>query len=499
MRTFLLRPFFTLLDQEIPLRINEPLGLEYLASAISDEHDVFIYDCVAQNPRKIKKSGDLYQVGSDEEDILKAIDIFKPEVIGIHAPFYSQALNTRKISRAVKERFPKIKIIIGGAYPSSYQEKVLEEDPCIDIAVVGKGEIILKNLLDNNLKNPEEIKGIIFKDKNQIVSNPCEEVIKNLDSILFPDRNLVDLGSYNQFLGLPNNIKSRFKQFLMKHKPCRPLYYRVHSSRKPVDKIPRASIITSRGCPNRCTFCSIRQTWGSAYRMRSAGNLLEEIFLLVRNYGISFLDIVDDNFTSSKKRILEVCQGIIGNNLNITIGMSSGVYLPSIDGEVLKDLKAAGLKEIFFAIENGNQEILRNIIRKNIDLKHAREIIGYSKSIGLKTNSFFILGYPGETKATMIDTVLYAHTSGLDRARFHIYQPFPNTESYQYALDRGYLIEKPNLKNLRMKTNHPLIKTEYFGPRDVLEIKQIAESIMAERNLSKYQSSLQEILKRPPQ
>ena len=155
-----------------------------------------------------------------------------------------------------------------------------------------------------------------------------------------------------------------------------------------------------------------------------------------------------------------------------------------------------GLREIYFELENGNQEVLNKLIKKNLNLEHAKKIIKLSHEVGLRTCAFFILGYPGETKETMIDTIRYAYETELDSARFHIFQPLPNSEIYQYALDHHYIDKEFDLSFLRMRTARPVIKTEHFTPQDVLDIKDVAERIIRERDFSKYYPEIKTILRR---
>lgn len=494
MKILLVRPFFDLQQEEVPIFLYEPLGLEYLA-AVCKNHTVEIYDCLAEKPNKFRNERCLIRVGADEGDLKKRIKKFRPDIVGISALFFSQVPNVTKITELVKEFDADILTVIGGSYPSSFKEKVFENDPHLDVAVIGEGEQTFVDLADN-LKNLSAVKGIIYRDNGKIVANPPRDVILDLDSIPLPNRLSVKMRNYSRYAGPKENVRARIKDVLHQTPLINKLYYKMNDYLKKEMRFPVASIITSRGCPNRCTFCSVHNLWGQIYRMRSAKNVLTEIEILVKEYGVREINIVDDNFTVSKSRAVEICEGIVEKGLDIRLALPSGVFLPSVDREVLSSLKKAGTQEIYFAIENGNQEFLRNVIKKNINLKQAKEMIKMSKELGLRTNSYFILGYPGETKQTMIDTIRFAYESGLDRSRFHIYQPFPHTEIYDHALSRGYIQPCLDLGELRMKTHMPQVKTENFLPQDVLDLKNIASKIFKERNFSKYKAELDEIANR---
>ncbi len=489
MRVLLVKPFFQMFPAELPVLVNEPLGLEYLASVTRKEHDILIYDCIAEGYKSYKKiiSGDmqLIQIGTDIISIKKKIKTFNPDVVGVTASFFSQMPSTLSITKAVKDIDNSIITLMGGPYPSSYEEKTLKKDPNLDIMAYGEGEMTFKHLLDNKFENLEKIRGIMYRKKNKIVRNKPQNIITNLDEIPFPSRDMVPLKVYSRFLGPKKRFILKavdnlidfpvFGDFILKY------YGDYIYSKSKGPRFPISSMITSRSCPNRCTFCAIHNVWGMRYRMRSAENVLNEMEMLSNEYNIREISILDDNFTVSKKRAIDICKGIKERKLDMTFQLPSGVYIPTLDRELLTWLKRAGLTKIYFGIESGNQKILDKVVRKRIDLKQTKKIIKLSKEVGLETNAFFILGMPGETKKTMLDTIKFAYKSKLDNARFHIYQPFPGTYLYDYALKRGYITKEFSLDKLRVRTPVPVIKTKDFTPNDVLDMKKIAKDMFSKK------------------
>ena len=227
--------------------------------------------------------------------------------------------------------------------------------------------------------------------------------------------------------------------------------------------------------------------------MRSAENVLREIDLLVKR-GVKEIFIVDDNFTVSKKRTIDICREVIARGYNIKISTPSGVFIPSLDEEVLRYLYQAGLKELQFGVENGNQEFLNKVIKKNLDLGQVKNIIHQAKKIGFRTKGFFLFGFPGETKQIMLDTLKYAFESGLDTARFYIFQPFPNTEAHKMALEMGAIAKDLDFTRLKVMTDVSQVETGQFTKEDVRKIFNFAYDILKKRNYDEVKHNINNIL-----
>ncbi|MDP2947023.1 MAG: cobalamin-dependent protein [Nanoarchaeota archaeon] len=264
MRVLLIRPFIDLQSNEVPLVLYEPLGLEYLAAMADKEHVVQIYDCLSEKPNKFIKNDYLYRIGANLNDIREKILNFKPEAVGISALFFSQAPAIAEITKLIKELYPQIFTVIGGSYPSAFKEEVFKNDPNLDIVVIGEGEYVFADLL-NNFWNLDKVKGIIYKSGNKIISNPPGNPILNLDSLPFPRRSLVKMQTYSRFAGPKENKRAIIKDFILRTPFLNKVYYKVNDRLGKNTRYPIASIITSRSCPNQCTFCAIHNLWGHKY------------------------------------------------------------------------------------------------------------------------------------------------------------------------------------------------------------------------------------------
>jgi len=182
------------------------------------------------------------------------------------------------------------------------------------------------------------------------------------------------------------------------------------------------------------------------------------------------IQLAIDNFNVSKERTIEICKGIVEKKYNITLLAAAGAFVPSLDEEVLTWLKKAGLSQLRMSIESGNQNVLYNLIKKNIDLSEVKNIVDICKKLGIKTEGAFIFGIPGETIETMNDSLEFAKKAGFDRVIKFIFQPFPNTELHDICIKNSYLTKDYDPSRAYITGNKCYVKTDKFSPEDVLKI-----------------------------
>ena len=368
----------------------QPLGLSYIAAVLEKAgYEVRIVDAKVE--------------ALSINEILNKISDFKPRIVGLTSST-SDFCVTRFLAKQIKS-FGDYITIIGGAHVSALPEETIE-DGCFDYGVLGEGERTIVKLADaishGNKKEVYNIRGIIFRNGSRIVRTSPQDYIEDLDTIPFPARYLLPpFGSYPYFF-----------------------YYK---------SLPVATIVTSRGCPYQCSFCD-RAVFGNKLRMRSAGNILDEIEMLVKKYSIRGINIMDDLFTLDPERVIEFCQQLISRKLKVAWSCFSRVDSVNID--MLKTMKKAGCWMIGYGIESGNQRILDGI-KKNVSLEVIRKTVELTNRIGILVFGNFILGLPGENETTMRYTLEFAKKLPLYRAIFHIAQPFPGSELYKMALAKG--------------------------------------------------------------
>ena len=495
MKTLLINPFYIVPRSWMPGgNAGEPLALEYLAAVTATDHKLRILDCIGEFPYQYKAlPNNMFHMGASLEQIRAIISEWRPDLVGVTSPFTTQVSAVYSIMDLVKEIDKSIITVVGGCTVSCYPIQTLEENQNIDIVVVGEGELTFKELLDREAESLDEIDGIVYRNGYQIIRNSSRQFIENLDEIPFPRRDLIPFEYYSMSRILADAPMHRERIKIItnwlrfgKHR-TKTLFNKVYKSLSGHDFLapplglsygPRANILTSRGCPFNCSFCAIRNVWGHTYRMRSAENVLDEITLLYEKHNVRHFGIEDDNFNVSKKRTIAICKGIVDRGLNVTFRADSGVYLSTCDEGTLSIMKRAGFHELYFGIESGNQEILKTVIDKKINLKQVKEVERVCKKLGIVSGGFFMVGVPGETKETMEETVKFAIDSELDRIRIYTYQPFPGSKLYDDCKKNRWIPDDFDDSKALIFDSKAYVQTKDFFAEDVTEIAEKGRAVL---------------------
>lgn len=446
MRVLLIHPPWILHEKVIAdqRRVPIPLGAAYIASiAEKNGCEVKILDCLAEDWNHSKKDGELYVFGLEDDKITQYIKDFDPDVIGVTCSFSSQAPMVHNVAKLAKMAKKDAVIILGGAYATFDWQKAMK-DKNIDYAVIGEGEKTFEAIIKSKLKNIKKIKGIVYREKGKIKTNGESEKYENIDDIPFPAWHLVHMEKY--FEANKGGVGTRMQS-----------------------KKPGVTMITSRGCPFGCIFCSIYKIWGRKWRYRSAKNVADELELLVKTYGIKNVEFEDDCININRNRFIEICNEIINRKLNIKWETPNGLRADLLDEEVVKIMKKSGCSRIRVGVENGNQEFLNQTIRKNLDLKKVERAVELCRKYKILIDGSFVFGVPGETKETMDQTLaLIKNLSGKGmNCLYCIAMPIPNTTMYDICKDKNYLVREPNWREMLLGTENSIIKTENFTPEDV--------------------------------
>lgn len=390
-----------------------PLGLMYLASYLR-KHKVKskIYELGVFEMEDVKVQKDRVRFGVSDKEIREILKKEKPKIVGITSMYSIYYRDVMEIARTIKKYNKNIKVVIGGNHPSSYFKYVLK-DRNIDFVVIGEGEATLLELCQTILKERKDfsrIEGIAyFMDKKIAVTNP-RPLIRNLDEIPFPARDMIDLEKY----ALP----AKDSPYLMRH--------------------PVSTIITSRGCPGRCVYCTVKAVWGRTWRGRSAKNVVDEIEELVDKYGIRELAFLDDSASVNKQRWSEICDEMIKRKIKIKWMTPNGIAHWTLDKELVKKMYRAGCYRITFGIESGNPET-RQFLGKPYALKQAKELLEFANKLGMWTICTNIIGFPYEKMESIRDTIEFAKKCGTDFACFYLLIPQPTSDVYQYFKKEGLL------------------------------------------------------------
>lgn len=355
----------------------EPLGLCYVASTITKKsYDIKIFQ----------------QLNESDREFIDKIIKYSPDIV-CYTSYTWNYNKTKKIADLIKN-FTNCINIIGGIHATTSPMGCIED---FDYVVRGEGEKILPRLIDNLFsKNEVSEKGICFKKNGESHITGLAPRIKDLDSLNFPIRGDLPMEKYTG-------------------KGLSPL---------PPKTSHFASLITSRGCIGKCSFCVNRNLWRNKIFFRSPQNVCDEIKLLKHKYNTDYIWFGDENFCISKKRVCSMCQAFIKNGLRIKWACQSRADI--LDKELLNLMKKAGCSQLEFGIESGDLRILNNL-NKKIDLCNIKQVIKTSFDIGIIPTAFFMLGSPFETIKSIKKTVNYAKKLYAIRYRFSVFYPFEGT------------------------------------------------------------------------
>ncbi len=367
--------------------IMPPLGIAWLAAVLEREgHRVRILDSHAE------------RMGIDT--IAQWVRSEGPfNMVGITAttPLISNAL---RIARLIKAETPETRIVLGGVHPTVLPHEVLQ-DTAVDLVVRGEGECAIQELAAET--PPEQVAGVSFRFDGSIVDNLDAELISDLDSLPAPAYHLLPMQRYRPAAGAAR-------------------------------RLPAGSILATRGCPGRCTFCY--RIFGHKFRYRSGRKVAEEVALLQERYGLKEVCFYDDTFTAVRSEVRNFCKAIEDLKLDLTWSCFSRI--DTFNEETFRLMKNSGCHQVMFGVETSSPEIGANI-RKKIDPERVRWVVHSTKRLGMKVRAAFMLGNPGETEQTILDTIRFAVELDPDLVQFNVTTPFPGTEMFFWAFNNGLL------------------------------------------------------------
>ncbi len=370
-----------------------PVGLGYIATALrKHNHEIQIVDCVRD---QISLSG-----------LKQVIEEKKPDVVGITVWSLSlkEASDALKLAKSLNN---VVITVVGGPHPSAMPKETMNFLKEADFGFQGEGETGMPLLLDYLSKRSlklSDIPGLLWMNNGEICSNP-PVFQEDLDSLGFPSWDLMNPQFYWQA-----------GSTLVKHS---------------------AFLITTRGCPFPCTFCSASIIAGRKIRKRTLDNIISEIKMLISNYNVNHFVIFDENFTFERDRAIEFCKRVLNEKLKLKFSLPNGVRLDTLNEELLLVMKKAGFSRILaVGIESGSDRVLK-LMKKNVTKAQIKEKVMLMRKIGFKPIGYFILGFPGERKEEMLESVSFAKELKLYRAAFTPFLPLPNTEIFNKLVKEG--------------------------------------------------------------
>jgi radical SAM superfamily enzyme YgiQ (UPF0313 family) len=370
------------------------LGLAYIAAVL--EQSGYFVDIIDANAERI----------SSQKAAQRAINL-SADFVGITA--VTPTINIcNDIAKEIKKLDSSILIAIGGVHATILPQETMRNCPNYDYLIKGEGEYILKELLEvlNSNRYLGDIKGIGYRNRDNIIINEGQGIIEDLNKLPFPARHLLNNKLYRTF-----------------------------------DSSRMTSMIAMRGCAAKCIYCAVNLIAGKICRRRDPINIAEEIKLCISKYSVRFVSFLDDTFTFDKAWTHLLCSELIRNKLNRRIKWSCLTRVDNIDLPLLRHLKEAGCVRVEFGIESGSQELL-NYLKKGITLFQIKEAFRQAKGIGLSTMGFVMLNIPGETRETVLKTKKLIHEVEPDFLQVSFTTPYPGTELFDLCIRNDSLLTK---------------------------------------------------------
>lgn len=385
MKVLLINPPDTASKYKFIGLVAPPLGIGYIA-AVLEENDIDI--------RIIDGSA----LGMSWEELEREIYKYSPDIVGVTAvtPTISQAL---KSARIAKNTCPDAIIVLGGYHPTFTYRELLKKD-FIDVIVLGEGEYTMLELVKafQNGTDLKEVQGIATLE----FTTPPRPVIDNLDELPFPARHLLPMNKY-KFLNM---------------------------------KLPTGTLISGRGCPYRCSFCSSSAMHGHKLRMRSAGNIVDEMEHLIDDHDAELMAFMDDTFTMNRKRVEEVCREIKDRDLDFYWGCTARA--DTISEDLLKTMKDSGCITLFLGVESADQQHLDSL-NKNVTIERIKRTFELTKELDVRTIASAVLGMPGDTRQSIEKTIKFVKTLNPSYAIFTLATPYPGTDFYINASKKNLI------------------------------------------------------------
>ena len=397
-----------------------PLNLLYLAAALEAEsHEVRVLDVAA--------------MGMNDFDITNQIHFFEPDIIGITAmtPSIRSAVT---IAKKIKFSYPDIPIGLGGVHITVDRSFCDRNQRLFDFWVFGEGEYTFPKIVEKYMKTGKLM-------QKEWYGHACED----LDALPFPARHLIDPSIYKR--------KEQMKY-----------------------EVPAAGILSSRGCPFNCIFCSIPNR-GKRVRYRSAKNVVEEMESIYETCRGRY-SFVDDNFTVNRKRTHALCQEIIDKK--IQCHWIASTHPAFIDEETIKILKRAGCDELYFGVESGNIHIRNAVIGKHCEMEDIKKAVELCTKHKIMSNLFLMVGFPGETKKHLRDTIDIGNIVKADAIGVHITIPYPGSKLFSMAGLTTQVIDdyangvRSNVLDGGFRTEYPLFVPKGLSLADLVKAKKQA-------------------------
>jgi len=458
MNVLLFKPPFRYIHGSTKPSICLPVGLLHIASILERsgfEVDITDGQLDVNTPIHADTDGNAH-MGLPWDELAEIFEKKNPDIIGITCPFTTQVGNAIKAAEIARQAAPEALIVLGGNHPTVRPEDFFRKTAAVDIVCIGEGEYTMLAIAEAVRRGdrPTSIPGTAVRDGDGLRMNPPRPHIDDLDELPLPAYHLVDMEAYFRL------YKEGYND--------RPIGHGRGSERA-------VSVITSRGCPFHCVFCSIHLHMGRKWRAHSAEYVRRHIELLISMYGLRHVHFEDDNISANVKRFKELLEAFRGIGSPFSWDTPNGVRVDTLSKEILSDCKRSGCVYLVFGVESGNQAVLDRIVGKKLDLGTVTKAAAWCREISLDAMSFFVIGFPGETRCDMQDTVEFALRLQREydvNPGLFVATPLPGTRLEKICIEKGLLEGEPSPDILAKITQGSVILDgDTFSAEDVRDMR----------------------------
>ena len=433
-------------------RVQPPLGIACLAGVLDEYNfkNLQILDSSAEGYDEVRDLKDGFiEFGLDDQKVIEKLKKFKPDIVGISALFSSQFGCAERIGKEIKKNFPNAILVYGGIHASKEYTEILKKNRYIDYIICGEADYTFTVFCDlyekkKNLKDCPSV-AYFFEEKNIVVKN-FEPPGLDMNELPLPAWHLMDMELYWK-IGMPHNPFMKSKEFM--------------------------TIMTERGCPEKCYFCSSANFFGNSGRFRplNPDKAYEMVKYAVEKYGVKEIQIEDDTFTLNSKRVVEFCKKIKKFKLRITLPNSIRADAPkNLDRryEMFQHMAEAGFEKLGISAEHGDQEFLDKTIGKRLDLNEIINSIDIAHKAGIMVHTNFMMGFPFETKVNRDRTIKFAKSLKSDSFSVSLVAPLPGTSLYEIVKKNNLFM--PNFEVSRIVYDVVNIIPHDIDPKDLLDL-----------------------------
>lgn len=453
-----------------------PLGAAYLAAALeSAGFEASILDATCEGFEQVRSlSGGRYSYGLAVQEIASRVLDASPDVVGVSCTSSLQYGYARAIAQELRREQSPPLLAVGGAHASALPEQVVGTE-LFDIAVIGEADETfpraLKAIEEEDADSLATIPGLCFQIAGETIRTPGVGMVEDLEALPLPARHLLPMERYAELEAWHDAT---------------------------VRNTPVTQVITSRGCPAKCSFCSVHNTMGGKYRVRSVSSVIAELTELKDAFGIREIQFEDDNLTLDRRRARELFQAMIDSDLGLTWSTPNGIAMWTLEPDMIDLMAQSGCHKLNFAVESGVQRVLDDVIRKPLRLEKVPALIDRARRNGITVHTFFVVGFPGETRKEMGRTFRYARSLDSDSTSFFIATPYPGTPLYEDCLERNLLSKAFTFDGLDV--NEGVIEHPEISAADLTALVAREDAAMRLRRMLRpvnFRRSLRRVMREP--